>query len=122
MTVIGELSLIFGICLISVGIEAILPFSFPASVLSMIFLLALLLSGIIKERHISRVSHFLIGNMAFFFLPSCVGLLEHWETLSSCLFPFLLISLVTTPLVYCSVGWTIQLMMKAKIRRREHRG
>lgn len=54
---------------------------------------------------------FFVGNMSFFFLPSCVGLLEHWGTLSAVLLPFFAVSVLTTPLVYAVTAWTIQLLM-----------
>lgn len=115
----SQLAVIFGVCLLSQGISALLPFSFPASVISMIVLLLLLLAGIVKERHIDRVSRFLVSNMAFFFIPPCVGLMDHVSTLSGSLIPFLLISLLTTPLVYCVTGWTIQLMARLMNRKEE---
>ena len=112
MSIMVELAIVFGICLISQGVSALLPIEFPASVISMLLLLALLLSGVVKERHIQRVSTFLVGNMAFFFIPPCVGLIDHAATLGSCLIPFLIIAILTTPLIYAITGWTIQLMMK----------
>ena len=112
MSVMVELAIVFGICLISQGISAVLPIEFPASVISMLLLLVLLMSGVIKDRHIQRVSSFFVGNMAFFFIPPCVGLIEHATTLGNCLIPFLLIAIVTTPFIYAVTGWTIQLMMK----------
>lgn len=112
MTIMVELAIIFGICLISQGISALLPVSFPASVISMLLLLALLLSGVVKKHHIDRVSTFLIGNMAFFFIPPCVGLIDHAATLGSCLIPFLIIAALTTPLVYAVTAWSIQLMIR----------
>ena len=45
----GEIAIIFGICLASEGISALLPIPFPASVLSMLILLALLLSGVVAK-------------------------------------------------------------------------
>ena len=120
MSIIGEIAIVFGICLVCGGITALLPFTFPASVLSMLVLLVLLLTGIVKERHIGRICSFFVGNMAFFFLPSCVGLLEHWGTLSAVLLPFLAVSMLTTPLVYALTAWTIQLLM-ARQRRKEER-
>ena len=77
MNIMGELALIFGICLVGEGVAALLPVAFPASVISMVLLMVLLLTGVVKDRHIQTASHFLVANMAFFFLPSFVGLLEH---------------------------------------------
>lgn len=120
----GEIAVIFGICLlsegISAGISSALPVSFPASVISMLLLLALLLLGGVKQRHIGRACGFFTGNMAFFFIPSCVGILEHTQTLAACLVPFLIIAVLTTPLVYLVTGWTIQLMMELR-RKKEAR-
>ena len=110
----GEIAIIFGICLVCEGISALLPIPFPASVLSLLVLLALLLSGAVRDRHIRRTCGFFTGNMAFFFIPPCVGILDHWSTLSSVLLPFLLISILTSPLVYLVTAWVIQLMMKAR--------
>lgn len=118
MSIMLEVAIIFGICLVCEGIVILLPFAFPASVLSMLVLLALLLSGVIKEKHIGRVCGFFVGNMAFFFLPSCVSIIDHWDTLSAVLLPFFFIAILTTPLVYAATAWTIQLMIGKRKGRR----
>ena len=119
MNIMGELALIFGICLVGEGVAALLPAAFPASVISMVLLMVLLLIGVVKDRHIQRVSHFLVANMAFFFLPSFVGLLEHIELLKSQLVPLLLIIVLTTPVVYLVTGWTVRLLMLRYRNRKE---
>ena len=100
MNIMGEIAVVFGVCLISEGISFLLPFPFPA--------------GVVKERHIGRVSGFLVDNMAFFFVPPCVAIMEHWEKLLPYLLPFLFIAVVTTPLVYLVTAWTIQLLIRRK--------
>ena len=92
MNIMVELALIFGVCLAGEGISAVLPFAFPASVIAMLLLGALLFFKILKTRHIERASHFLAGNMAFFFLPTCVGVMEHADAIMGQLAPFLLIA------------------------------
>ena len=108
----GELALIFGISLVGEGVAALLPMSFPASVISMVLLMVLLLTGGLKERQIQSVSHFLIANMAFFFIPSLVGTMEHGAMLKSQAVPILVIVGLTTPVVYLAAGWTVQLMTR----------
>ena len=71
MTIMSELAVVFGVCLVSEGISYVLPFQFPASVISMILLLILLLTGIVKQKHIGRVCKFLVANMSFFFVAPC---------------------------------------------------
>ena len=121
MNIMGELALIFGICLVGEGVAALLPVAFPASVISMVLLMVLLLTGVVKDRHIQTASHILVANMAFFFLPSFVGLLEHIELLKSQLVPLLLIIMLTTPVVYLVTGWTVRLLMLRHRNRKEDR-
>ncbi len=121
MNIMGELALICGICLVGEGVAALLPVAFPASVISMVLLMVLLLTGVVKDRHIQTASHFLVANMAFFFLPSFVGLLEHIELLKSQLVPLLLIIVLTTPVVYLITGWTVRLLMLRHRNRKEDR-
>ncbi len=112
MNIIAQLALIFAVCLAGEAAAAALPFPFPASVLSLLFLAALLFSGAVKPGRIQTVSGFLAANMGIFFLPSLVGTLEHAETLKSQLLPFLAVTLLTTPVVYLAAGWTVQLLVR----------
>ena len=114
MNIMGDLALIFGVCLAGEGVAALLPVAFPASVISMVLLMALLLAGVVKDRQIQTVSHFLVANMAFFFLPSFVGLLEHVELLKSRALPLVFIVVATTPVVYLATAWTVRLLMPRK--------
>lgn len=72
MKIIKQVGIIFSICCISVLIEQYLPFAFPASVIGMILLFLLLLTGLLKIDHIREKSDFLLANMAFFFIPAGV--------------------------------------------------
>ena len=96
MNIMAEIAIIFGVCLVSEGIAALLPVAFPASVIALLLLGLLLFTGIVKPEHIQRLSGFLVANMAFFFLPSCVGVMEHAPAVLRQLAPFLLISFLTT--------------------------
>lgn len=115
-----EAAVLFGLCLIGEGIAAMLPFPFPASVTSMLLLAALLLLGVLKEKHIARFSTFLINNMAFFFLPAAVGIMEHLDLLKKSLLPFLMITICTVPLVYGLTAWTVQALMRLCRKKEKH--
>ena len=108
MNLIVEFCIVFLICMAGEWIAALLPFTLPASVISLI----LLLSGGVKERTIQGTSHFLINNMGLFFIPSVVGTLEYLDVLKLQLVPFLVVSLVSTPLVYVATAWSVRLLMK----------
>lgn len=118
MNIMAQLAVILGVCLAGEGIAALIPVAFPSSVVSLILLMILLLTGVVKERQIQAVSGFFIANMAFFFIPSFVGTLEHAELLISQALPLLLIVGLTTSVVYLVTGWTVQLLLLV-MRRKE---
>ena len=108
-----ELGLILLVCLAGEWIAALLPFAFPASVISMILLAVLLMTGVIREKLLSTVSKFLVVNMGLFFVPALVGTLEYAEVLKTALLPFVVVTFLTTPVVYVVTAWSVQLLMKA---------
>ncbi len=120
MNIMGELAILFGVCLAAEGIAALLPVPFPASVIGMLLLLGLLLYRGVKERHICRACGFLSDNMSFFFVAPCVGLLKYADHLMECLLPFVFIAIITTPIVYFATAWTIQLTLALRRRKGKH--
>ena len=120
MNIMGELAILFGVCLAAEGIAALLPVPFPASVIGMLLLLGLLLCRGVKERHICRACGVLSDNMSFFFVAPCVGLLKYADHLMECLLPFVFIAIITTPIVYFATAWTIQLTLALRRRKGKH--
>lgn len=119
MNIMLELGLILAICLAGEWIAALLPCAFPASVISMVLLMLLLLTGIVKERMIQSVSKFLVVNMGLFFVPALVGTLQYVDVLKSQLFPFFIVTFLTTPLVYLAAAWSVQALMKLLVRKED---
>lgn len=111
MKIIVQIGLILGICLAGEGISLLLPIPFPGSVIAMILLFLLLLSGLLRPDHIRQKSDFLLQNMAFFFIPAGVGIIEHIETLLPVLLPLLFICLVTTILTFAASAFTAKLVI-----------
>lgn len=126
MSIIAQIAIICAICLAGIGVAWLLPFPFPAGVISMILVIVLLFSGILKERHIKNVSAFLMANISFFFIPSFASAIEYLDILKENLIPFLLIGIGTCIPVYLVTAWTVQLMIrfrqKKKILRETSKG
>lgn len=118
MNLIFELGILFLICMAGEGIAVLLPITIPASVISLILLLILLLSGVLKERQIRQSSAFLTENMGILFIPAAVGTLEYLDVLKAQAIPFLLITVVSTPIVYFITAWSVQLLMKLFNRKK----
>lgn len=108
----GELTIIFAVCLVGEGIGSLIPF--PSAVLSMMLMTLLLWMKWIKEEQIDQVSSFFMKNMGIFYVPACIGMMEYGTILMAEIIPFLLIAGFTTPLVYGATGLTVQIMMKKK--------
>ena len=117
MNIVTELALIFGVCLIAIGIASLLPFMVPYSVISLLVLTLLLYRKILRPEQIKDAGGFFIRNMGIFCVPAVVGTMEYVETLTNYLVPFLVITLVTTPLVYFIAGWSVQLCLKLRRKK-----
>ncbi len=116
-----QIGIVFGICLLGEWIASLLPFVFPSSVISMILLFLLLLIGLLKVEHIREKTDFLLKNMAFFFIPSGVALMEQTELLKGKILPLLLICLLTTIITFAVSAFTIRLVMKWQNRWQQMR-
>ena len=118
MIIIRQGGIIFFVCWASQALEALLPFDFPASVIGMLLLLALLFSGALKVDHIREKSDFLLSNMAFFFIPAGVSIINYLDVLKSCALQLAAICLVSTVITFgataCGMKAALYLMRKAK--------
>lgn len=117
MKIIKQVGIIFLICWLSLVIEAALPFSFPASIIGMILLFLCLLLGILRIEHIQEKSDFLLSNMAFFFVPAGVSIINYLDLLKSSLVPLLVVCVVSTVITFAVTAWSIRLTMRLMNRR-----
>ena len=74
MKYLFQAGIVFGVCLLGELLSKVIPI--PTSVLSMVLLFVLLLLKWIKPRHIEHFGNFLLKNMAFFFIPAGVAIME----------------------------------------------
>ena len=117
MKIIKQVGIIFSICALSVLIEHFLPFAFPASVIGMVLLLLLLCTGALRMEHIREKSDFLLSNMAFFFVPAGVSIINYADVLRSSAVQLVIICLVTTVLTFGATAWSIRLTLHLMERR-----
>ncbi len=120
MKIILQIGVVLAICLLGEGISLLLPIPFPGSVIAMILLFLLLLSGLLRPEHIRQKSDFLLQNMAFFFIPAGVGIVEYAEDLLPFLLPLLLICVITTVLTFAASALTAKLVIH--LQEKSHTG
>ena len=118
MKLLGQIAIIFTVCLASLFIVELLPFEFPAGVLGMFVLFVLLALRIVRIEHIKEKSDFLLGNMAFFFVPGGVGIINYFGALKSNIIQIFIICVITTFTTFAvtalSIKLTLRLMRKGK--------
>lgn len=112
MKILVQIGILFGLCWISQCIESVLPIAFPASVIGLLLLLALLLLRVLKVKHIQEKSDFLMQNLPFFFVPASVGILNYAELLRDNAVAFVVICLVSTVVTFAATAWTVQWIIR----------
>ena len=118
MKLLIQIGIIFGVYWVSQCIESILPFPFPASVISLLLLLVLLIVRAVKVEQIREKSDFLLGNLAFFFVPAVSGLIEYVDVLKESLVAFLVICVVSTVLTFAATAKAVQLTVRLMEKRK----
>lgn len=119
MPVIVQIFVIFAVCTLGVGLAALMPIAFPASVMSMLLLLVLMVTKVMKPKTIQQTGNFLLDNMPMFFIPVCVSVIEYWDVVANSIWSIVLISFLTTPLVFFVTGHVAQLAIRIIRRRKE---
>ena len=118
--IIYQIGIIFALCWISQIVEGLLPFSFPASVIGMLLLFLLLCAGLLRVDHIREKSDFLLGNMAFFFLPAGVSIINYFDVLRSTAVQLIMICLLTTVITFGVTALSVRLTMAVLERGQGH--
>lgn len=112
MKIIKQFGIIFSLCWLATVIEGLLPIAFPASVIAMLLLLVSLLAGVLKIDHIREKSDFLLANMAFFFIPAGVNVINYLDILKKNWLPLLLICVITTVVTFAATAYSVRLVMR----------
>lgn len=116
MKIFNQLGIIFGIwaCgeLISSLFSSIV--NIPGTIVGMIILFLLLQFKIIKEETIKDVADFLLNNMAIFFVPAGVSLINSLGLIGDNLAVLLLSVTVATMIIMVATGKTVDIMINRK--------
>ena len=119
MEILTQLVIIGSICMAGDWISSLLPIPFPGSIVAMILLFLFLGLKWIKEEQIQVVGDFLLKNMAFFFIPAGVSVMNYFDLLKSSIIPFIFICIVTLILTFMVTAFTVSLVMKLQQKKRE---
>lgn len=119
MKIIKQIGIIFTLCWLSLVISELLPFEFPASVIGMLLLFISLMTRIIKIEHIQEKSDFLLGNMAFFFVPAGVSIMNYFDILKNSAVKLVIICVISTVITFVVTAYSVKVTMKLMERRKK---
>lgn len=103
-----QIAFLFAICLFS----EMISFHFPSSIIAMLILIILLCLKIVKLNSIQTITDMLIKNMAFFFIPAGVKIIDKYSFIKDCIGPILFIIVITIILTFVATAYTIILVSK----------
>ena len=112
MNILGQISLVFGLCFLGEIVAGLLPVKFPASVIALIFLFVLLIANRVKKEKIEAITSFFVNNMALFFIPATVAIVKSYDIFRDYIWQFLFVCFITTVITFLATAYTVMLVMK----------
>lgn len=112
MKILRQIGIISGVLFTGYLIEKMTHTPIPGTILGMIILLILLITGIIKIEMIEEISQFLLDHLTFLFLPAGVGLISQLGIIKVNWLPMFVIILISTTIAMIVTALTIQGLRK----------
>ena len=104
MKYIQQFLIIISVTFAGEAAHLLLPFHIPASIYGIFFMLALLLSGIVKKRDIDGAVSFFLEVMPVMFVPAATGIIRSWEDIKAVLSGTVFVITVTTVVIMVVSG------------------
>ncbi|MBP3906274.1 MAG: CidA/LrgA family protein [Peptostreptococcaceae bacterium] len=116
MKLLKQFSLILVILALGEYISSIISnfIVIPGSIIGIIILFLLLKIGIIKIDKVEDISNFLLDNMAIFFIPAGVSLIQSLDIISSNIIVLAITIIISTILVMSITAIVVEKMIKRK--------
>ncbi|PAV31588.1 CidA/LrgA family protein [Virgibacillus profundi] len=112
--IIIHIAFLYCIYLIGNWIQVTLDLFVPGSVIGMIILFVLLSTKMIKITWVEDGARFIVNNLALFFVPATVGIINYFDLFVGKGILLVVIVLFSTFLVMAGSGLTSQWMMRRK--------
>ncbi len=119
MKYLKQLGVLLACCIAGDALSILLRGALPGNVLGMVLLLLLLVTGRVQTRHVEAAADFLLQNMAFFFLPACLGVLDIFSQIKSEIAAILAVCVLTTLCTAAATALTVHLVFRLQHRTGE---
>jgi holin-like protein len=91
-------------------ISRFIPMSMPASVLGLALMLVFLGLKLLKTEQLGKTGEYLSANMAFFFLPAALTVLENFPVIRPVLVQLILIIVISSVITFFAAYGTVRLL------------
>lgn len=115
--IILHIIILYLISLAGTWIKDLFNLPVPGSVIGLLLLFILLMSNIIKVEWIEKGAQFFIRNLVFFFIPSTVGIIEHFDLFKGKGILLIVITLISTGMVIVTSGLLSQSLVKVGAKK-----
>lgn len=119
MNYIRQLGVLIACCVAGDALSILLHGALPGNVLGLTLLLLLLIFGPVRLNHVEHTADFLLQNMAFFFLPACLGVLEIFAQIKSEILAILAVCVLTTLCTAATTAFTVHIVFRLQNRESE---
>lgn len=116
--IVVQITVLFLLSLFGTWLQQTFHLVIPGSVIGLILLFTLLYFNIIPETWIKQGASFMTKHLILFFIPATVGIIEYYQLFSGKGSLVILITVVSTIIVFALAGWTSEKM--AAWRRAKH--
>lgn len=116
MNRVSQFGIILLILFLGQAIQIFFSLSLPPTIISMILLFLLLLTGIIKVEWVEDASDSLLDNLGIMFVPAGVGLINELYVFEDHLIGLVVIIFISTVTVMLSTGWVAEIFIKLRNR------
>ncbi|MFI3225807.1 MAG: CidA/LrgA family protein [Clostridia bacterium] len=99
-----QFAVILTVTFIGETLNYLIDLPIPASIYGLIIMFTLLATKIIKLEQVRETGKYLVIIMQFMFIPPCVAMIETWSSLEGILLPIMLITIVSTVVVFVVTG------------------
>jgi len=115
--IIIQILFLFVLFWIGEWIREIFHLMIPGSVIGLVLLFILLISGVIKEKYIRSGANFMMKHLVLFFVPATVGIMDYIDLFKGKGVFLIVITIVSTILVMAVSGFVSQKMQQQKINQ-----
>ena len=119
MKYLSQLGVLLACCVAGNVLSTLLRGALPGNVLGLTLLLILLVLGRVRLCHVEDTADFLMQNMAFFFLPACLGVLDIFSEIRGEILSILAVCLLTTLCTAAATALTVHFIFRLQHRETE---